>query len=65
MDTETRRNKPEDLLRHLLEGTSSQIGEEFFRALVRSTALAMDVADVWITEYLHRPPRIQPDWHTL
>ncbi|HXJ04924.1 MAG TPA: hypothetical protein VNH65_07485 [Candidatus Acidoferrum sp.] len=39
-------------MRYLLEGTSSQTGQEFFRALVRSAALAMDVAGVWITEYL-------------
>lgn len=44
--------RSETLIRHLLEGTSSQTGQEFFRALVRSAALAMDVAGVWITEYL-------------
>jgi PAS domain S-box-containing protein len=43
---------PETLIRHLLEGTSSQTGEEFFQALVRSTAKALDVAGVWVTEYL-------------
>jgi PAS domain S-box-containing protein len=46
------RSRPEALIRYLLEGTSSQTGQEFFRALVRSAALAMDVAGVWITEYL-------------
>jgi formate hydrogenlyase transcriptional activator len=44
--------RPEELIRHLLEGTSSQTGHEFLNALVRSVALAMDVAGVWITEYL-------------
>jgi PAS domain S-box-containing protein len=45
-------SRPEALIRYLLEGTSSQTGPAFFRALVRSAALAMDVAGVWITEYL-------------
>src|SRR6478672_6314176 len=44
--------KPEDLLRHLLEGTSAKIGREFLRALVRSTAQAMNVAGVWVTEFI-------------
>jgi PAS domain S-box-containing protein len=48
----TLRNKPEELIRYLLEGTSSKTGREFFRALVHSTAMAMDVAGVWVTEYL-------------
>jgi len=43
---------PETLIRHLLEGTSSKTGQEFFRALVRSAALAMNVSGVWVTEYL-------------
>jgi formate hydrogenlyase transcriptional activator len=42
----------ESLIRHLLEGTSSQTGEEFFQALVRAAAQALDVAGVWVTEYL-------------
>jgi PAS domain S-box-containing protein len=45
-------SRPEALIRYLLEGTSSQTGQEFFRALVRSAALSMDVAGVWVTEYL-------------
>src|SRR5258708_34335253 len=40
------------LLHHLLEGTSSEIGEEFLKALVRSAASAMGVAGAWVTEYL-------------
>src|SRR5215467_3382543 len=44
--------QPETLLRHLLEGTASQIGHEFFKALVRSAALALDVDGVWLTEYI-------------
>jgi PAS domain S-box-containing protein len=44
--------RPETLIRHLLEGTSSKTGREFLHALVRSAANAMDVAGVWVTEYL-------------
>jgi hypothetical protein len=44
--------RPEALIRHLLEGTSSQTGEEFFLALVRAAAQALDVAGVWVTEYV-------------
>ncbi len=33
----SQRSKPEDLIRYLLEGTSSKIGREFLQALVRST----------------------------
>jgi hypothetical protein len=47
-------NRPEALIRYLLEGTSSQTGQAFLRALVRSAALAMNVAGVWITEYLSK-----------
>jgi PAS domain S-box-containing protein len=52
MSVPTLRHSPEELIRYLLEGTSSETGQEFFRALVRATAMAMDVAGVWITEYL-------------
>jgi PAS domain S-box-containing protein len=46
--------RPEALIRHLLEGTSSATGHEFLRALVRSTAMAMDVAGVLVTECVPR-----------
>jgi PAS domain S-box-containing protein len=45
------RTRPEDLIRYLLEGTSSKTGQEFFHALVGSAAMALDVAGVWVTEY--------------
>jgi PAS domain S-box-containing protein len=44
--------KEQALIRHLVEGTCSETGSEFFRVLVRSAAMAMDVAGVWVTEYL-------------
>jgi hypothetical protein len=52
MSSAAAQSRPEALIRYLLEGTSSQTGQEFFRALVHSVALAMDVAGVWVTEYL-------------
>jgi len=42
----------ETLIQHLVEGTSCQTGQEFFHTLVRSAAMAMDVAGVWVTEYI-------------
>jgi len=45
-------SRAEQLIRHLLEGTASETGQDFLRALVRSAAQAMDVAGVWVTEYL-------------
>ncbi|HET9803659.1 MAG TPA: sigma 54-interacting transcriptional regulator [Candidatus Acidoferrum sp.] len=44
--------QPETLIRHLLEGTASQTGHEFFKALVHSAAQALDVDGVWLTEYV-------------
>src|SRR5215475_3513781 len=44
--------RPETLIRHLLEGTSSKTGEEFFVALVRAAAQALGVTGVWVTEYM-------------
>jgi PAS domain S-box-containing protein len=51
MSTTGLRNRPEELIRYLLEGTSSKTGHEFLQALVRAAAQAMDVAGVWVTEY--------------
>jgi formate hydrogenlyase transcriptional activator len=52
MTTAAVQQRTESLIRHLLEGTSSQTGQEFFRALVHSAAQAMNVAGVWVTEYI-------------
>lgn len=35
----------------MLEGTSSSIGKEFFRSLVKNLALALNVHAAWATEY--------------
>lgn len=42
----------EEIIHHLLERTSAETGHKFLRALVRAGAQAMDVAGVWVTEYL-------------
>ena len=52
MSTTSVHVRPEALIRYLAEGTASQTGQEFLQALVRSAAQAMDVAGVWVTEYL-------------
>jgi len=44
--------QPETLIRHLLEALLLKPAEEFFQALVRAAAQALDVAGVWVTEYL-------------
>ena len=46
MKTAAAQQRTESLIRYLLEGTSSQTGQEFFRALVHSVAQAMNVAGV-------------------
>ena len=40
-----------DALRLVLEGTASEIGEGFFRALVQNLARALESYGAWITEY--------------
>ena len=52
MSSASLRSKPQELLRYLSEDTSSKTGQEFFRALVRATAMAIGVAGVWVTEYV-------------
>ena len=52
MSSAAAQSRSETLIRYLLEGTSSKTGQDFLQALVRSAALAMNVAGVWVTEYL-------------
>ena len=47
---EAERQRQEQALRSIVEGTASQTGEAFFRACVRSLALALDVRYVLIAE---------------
>ena len=44
--------RTDQLLRNLAEGTASTTGQDFFRALVRGAAQALDVAAVWVAEYV-------------
>lgn len=52
MSSAALQGRSQALIHYLLEGTSSQTGHEFLHALVRSAAMAMNVAGVWVTEYL-------------
>jgi PAS domain S-box-containing protein len=42
----------EDALRLVIEGTVSETGTEFFRALVKNLAVALGTTGAWVTEYL-------------
>jgi PAS domain S-box-containing protein len=58
LDTDvTRIKRVEDILRHIVEGTSGTCGDEFFRALVRHFAGALDVPCAFVTECTGWPPR--------
>src|SRR5262245_60012083 len=49
----------EAALRLVVEGTVSETGTEFFRALVKNLAAAMDTAGAWVTEYLTETNRLR------
>ena len=46
-------------LRIVLEGTASEIGEGFFRALVENLARALDTRGAWVTEFDPRARRLR------
>jgi hypothetical protein len=46
------RTDEDALLRRILEGTATETGERFFRALVENVGRALDVRGAWVTEYL-------------
>ncbi len=50
------REKSEQILRSIVEGTVSATGVDFFRSLVRSLAQALDVRYAFISECLDAPP---------
>jgi len=56
-------NKPstleEQALRLVVEGTVSETGTEFFRALVKNLAAVMDTTGAWVTEYLPEANRLR------
>ncbi len=49
----------EEALRLVVEGTASETGTEFFRALVRNLATVMGTAGAWVTEYLPQAGRLR------
>jgi hypothetical protein len=49
----------EAALKLVVEGTASQTGTEFFRALVKNLAAVMDTAGAWVTEYLPKARRLR------
>ena len=48
---EPRRLDEERALRAVVEGTASETGEHFYRALVKNLALALDTHGAWVTEF--------------
>jgi hypothetical protein len=49
----------EQVLRLVVEGTVSETGTEFFRALVRNLATAMGTTGAWVSEYLPEANRLR------
>ena len=49
----------EAALRLIIEGTVAETGVEFFRALVKNLATAMDVLGAWVTEYFPETKRLR------
>jgi len=55
-------NRPiteETALRLVVEGTASETGTDFFRALVKNLATVMGTAGAWVTEYLPATNRLR------
>jgi PAS domain S-box-containing protein len=51
--------RPDALLRVLVEGTSGETGLEFFRKLVTALAEALQADGAWVTEYLPEARRLR------
>jgi PAS domain S-box-containing protein len=49
----------DEALRLVVEGTVSETGTEFFRALVKNLAAVMNTAGAWVTEYLPGARRLR------
>ena len=54
-----RRIDEELALRAVVEGTASETGQEFYRALVRNLAQALDTHGAWLTEYDEQRDRLR------
>jgi len=53
------RIREDKILRFLVEGTVSETGSEFFRALARNLSEALQTHGAWITEYLPETRRLR------
>jgi hypothetical protein len=53
------RIREDKILRFLVEGTMSETGSEFFRALARNLSEALQTSGAWITEYLPETRRLR------
>jgi hypothetical protein len=49
----------ETALRAILEGTARETGEQFFHALVKSLATALNTHGAWVTEYFPESRRLK------
>ena len=49
----------DSILKNIVEGTSGETGEEFFAALVKNLAQAMDVSAAWVTRYVSEYRRMK------
>jgi transcriptional regulator with GAF, ATPase, and Fis domain len=58
-DAQLRRIDEETALRAVVEGTASDTGRDFYRALVRNLALALDTHGAWLTELDERRGRLR------
>ncbi len=47
------------ILKKIVEGTSDQTGESFFRLLVKNLAESLDAHGVWVTEFLKEKNRLR------
>lgn len=48
-----------ELLRFVVEGTVSETGTEFYRALVKNITLSLGMMGAWVTEYLPEEQRLR------
>ncbi len=59
MDTEPRRRGMDEVLHRIVEGMATATGGEFFRALVRSLALALKVRYAFVSEFAGSDSRVR------
>ena len=59
METAKKITNEDFLLRSLSDGTSSETGSDFFRALVKNLSQALGTYGAWVTEYLPDVKRLR------